>query len=975
MIVENGADSSATRVRYPLISKRLRKRSAVLTLIGLLLVCALGLSHVFHKFTGADAPKCRSIYMYPSYARIDGFDTRYTKLAKKYHIYLYREQGKDNAPLHGDEIQLDGIPVLFIPGNAGSFKQARSIAAASADMYFDSKSSIENSFTKNLDFFTADFNEDFTAFHGQTMIDQASFLNDAINYILSLYSQSNAYKNSNRTLPKSVIIVGHSMGGIVARLIPTLPNHIKESINSIITLSSPHAAAPVTFDGDILRIYERINTHWRSSMDDTNSFFRNNVSVISITGGILDGILPADYTDVKGIIPESNGFGTFTTTIPEVWTPIDHLAIVWCDQLRHVIAKYLLETVNDDLSTKTSDLDARLRLARNLFLSGLEPVTHQDKLLDTNLLDMSSNFKNPISINEDGTFWFNKSNPMKNDFIFDISGNDKLQFQLLTSLHDIELLFCRTKDNKDCIQGSSSLSKIPRSSSATQYPTDSSWGSGLSPFRFISLNSTDLRGFETILLRNTITNNDDFLIVTIGNENNRMISNINPWEISMSHFQKSLDFLTSFTKTVSFPKLWSSLISYRLNVIFSEREDSSFNPLVRQYVNTQYESKWHLFPSSGSHDINMHNIRPFISVDDTSDKSLNLMFFAPPGQELRIKLSINWLLTFKMLFIRFRLAIASIPISLIALTLSYQFYYFTSDTSKFISFETALTNIVCRYSILILGFLSVTPLLSDCKILLRLLYLLDPTSLNNPVLNDHTITNSYMLGLREPFTWWIGPLFFTISVATLFLLTRIFNILELVAVKTAKLVSDYIPVPLHSNSEAPSRKYMIFSTRQLVGICFLFLLVMYYVPYQFAFLVISLIQIWTCVRLAILNYYEPSKYNNAHNFNMSFLILTIFMIPINAPIVVVFFRNIAIRWETAFRSHHNFLAIAPSLLLILRNSQFKLPVIKSKHNWLIVVTLSAYLSFYSFTYGIRNLYWVYHLYNILNGVFFVLTLM
>lgn len=132
---------------------------------------------------------------------------------------------------------------------------------------------------------------------------------------------------------------------------------------------------------------------------------------------------------------------------------------------------------------------------------------------------------------------------------------------------------------------------------------------------------------------------------------------------------------------------------------------------------------------------------------------------------------------------------------------------------------------------------------------------------------------------------------------------------------------------------------------------------------------------WNCMKLAVFTNRNNAKYSNIHNYNVSFLMLTIFMIPINAPIVVVFLRNFAIRWETAFRSHHNFLAIAPTLLLTLRNSQCNIPIIKNRMNWLIVVSILGYLSFYSFMYGIRNLYWVYHISNILNGVLFFLTIL
>ena len=85
---------------------------------------------------------------------------------------------------------MKGVPVLFIPGNAGSYKQVRPIAAEGATYFHDvlrHDPAAINAGVRNLDFFTVDFNEDITAFHGQTMLDQAEYLNEAIAYILSLY--------------------------------------------------------------------------------------------------------------------------------------------------------------------------------------------------------------------------------------------------------------------------------------------------------------------------------------------------------------------------------------------------------------------------------------------------------------------------------------------------------------------------------------------------------------------------------------------------------------------------------------------------------------------------------------------------------------------------------------------------------------------------------------------------------------------
>ncbi|CDO96487.1 unnamed protein product [Kluyveromyces dobzhanskii CBS 2104] len=968
------ADDSG-RIRYPTLSKKLRKRTTLVTAVGIILFGFVVFTHIFHKFSGSDTPKCRSIYMYPSYARIDGFDHRHTKLAKKYHIYLYREQGKDREPIHGEEIQLDGIPVLFIPGNAGSFKQARSIAAASANIYFDRRSSLQNSHSKNMDYFTADFNEDLTAFHGQSMLDQAVYLNDAVRYILSLYSQSSVYKESQRPLPKSVILLGHSMGGIVARLMPTLPNHVPESVNTMLTLSSPHAVPPVTFDGDILKLYDRINSFWGTSMSDADSFFRNNMSVISLTGGILDDILPADYTSVKSTIPATNGFSTFTTTIPEVWTPIDHLAIVWCDQLRHVIAKYLLEIVNDLTESKTLNLSARMKLGRKFFLSGLETATNADKLAGTSSGIPLFDYDNFTSVPQEQLLELNSPELFTKEYRFDVFKSVDSRFELLTSLTNYKVFFCNDKLGKSCINGLFSFSKVPHSSDGLRFPTDSSWGESIPPFRFISLDSSVLHDFEMIVLQSSEGTKKDFVLAKYSNETSEQVITDGLWRLSFFPSKITLQDSTSFIRTLSFPNLWSSLISFTLETYFLNPKDNKFKPFLRQFVNSTFETKWHLLDPSTSHEINTHNISPFIPVEDTDDKSLELMFFIPPGEEIRLELSVNWKLTLKMLYIRFRLAILSFPISIIALVSSYQFYYYRSPDSKFISFDAALVNILNNHGIILLLFLAVSPFIINNKIILSLLSILDSLLLGKHRVHSQYLENNYILGLRETFAWWLGPLFFVISVALLFLILRIINVLEFAVIKVSSTVTSRSGVMPSVTNNAAQKFFFSFNSRQIIGICLISLGVMFYIPYQFAFIIVSSVQIWNCMKLAILTNENVTDYSNLHNYNVSFLLLTIFMIPINVPIVVVFLRNFAIRWETAFRSHHNFLAIIPTLLLILKNSQCKIPLIKNKFNWILTISILGYLSFYSLIHGMRSIFWVFHIYNILNGVLFLFTIL
>lgn len=516
------------------------------------------------------------------------------------------------------------------------------------------------------------------------------------------------------------------------------------------------------------------------------------------------------------------------------------------------------------------------------------------------------------------------------------------------------------------------MSKIPRSTSETEFPTDSSLGSKLSSFKFLESNNLILEKYDLIYLEKVETRNDDFILAEVKTSRETTVVDNGPWSLLFSNLELKAN-ADSISAHFKFPKLWSSLISYRLKLNFEEGIESNFKPLVRQFIENQFETKWLLYPSNESHDINMHNVSPFIPFDDTIDSSLNLMVLKPPNIKITLNLSINWSLTFKMLLIRYRLAIASFPISVIAMVLAYQFFYYQNAGSKFISFDSALTNILNKYGALITLILSFSSPIINNKMILRFLFFIDPVSLNQPELNKHTWSNYYLLGLRESFMWWLPAFFFIISVALLFLLLRFINAMEFLAFHLWKLLNTYKELDL-SQTEERSNIIWLFNKRQMIGICILFICVIFYIPYQFAFLIVSSLQIWSCLKTSILNQLNQSKYSNIHNFNTSFLMLTIFMIPINAPIVVVFLRNFAIRWETAFRSHHNFLAIAPTLLLTQRSLQLRVPSFSSRTNWLIVLILLSYMSFYSVIYGIRNLYWVYHLYNILNGILFIFTI-
>ncbi|CAI4061968.1 hypothetical protein SUVZ_06G0280 [Saccharomyces uvarum] len=971
-----------------MVKKKLYTYNAF-SILGIICICSVLLISLLKPFDGADAPQCRSIYMYPSYARIDGFDKRYTPLAHKYHLYLYREQGVDKEPLNGDELQLDGIPVLFIPGNAGSFRQSRSIASACSKLYFDinTRATLNNENLRNLDFFTADFNEDFTAFHGKTMLDQAEYLNDAVRYILSLYETTPNYPHP---IPESVIMVGHSMGGIVSRVMLTLKNHIPGSIRSILTLSSPHAASPVTFDGDILKLYKNTNEYWRDQLSHNDSFFSKNISLVSITGGILDTTLPADYASVEDLVSLNNGFTSFTTTIPEVWTPIDHLAIVWCKQLREVIAHLLLESIDASKPEKVKPLDERLQIAKKILLSGFEDYASVNSKLNypqENLQEFGGNFFSdfstlaindvldiPMSNLEKWEDDYTKINIPKNT-----SSMEYLQFMLLTSLDMPMVYFCEKSKNLSCITAEDSILTVPRSSQHTQFAADSSFDEDKNPFKVISVGKKLLQKYDFLMIsrptyhefseQETNGSNDGFLLASLSNESSVQVSHTTPSQILL--FGETLRLNgADIEQIISFHNLWDSLLSYKLKTKVKGNDKSIpasealFQPFLRQWVYEPFESKWHLNILNQDIDINMHNVAPFIPLNESESRSLQLSFFIPPGMSLEAKMTINWCLTLKMLFIRYRLALASFPVGFIALVLAYQFYWY-NKTSEFPSFDATLSQILKKHGIFMMFALFLASPIVNNKLVQRILYFLDPVGLNYPFLlsEKHMHANFYYLGIRDWFMSSIGLLFGIMTIGLLALVSKILNAFESsITLLQRKLQGG--------DTEAKERVNIIeskvYGKGRLLASIFLLLLIFFYIPYQMAFIITLVIQIATCVRIALLQPSNDAQKTNLLNFNMTLLMLLLFVSAINIPIVIVFLHNVAIRWETSFRSHHNILAVAPIIFLVGNNSVFKMPKsvsIKSLDGAITVVVF-VYTALFSFIYGIRNLYWIHHLVNI-----------
>jgi glycosylphosphatidylinositol deacylase len=340
---------------------------------------------------GQGAGSCRMSFMSPSYLHLSGFGREFTRLGNgPWGLYLYREAGWDEDPAphpsqaggeKADKLHLSGTPVLFVPGNAGSFRQVRSLAAAASRTWYEVPGVPRRSVAGRgngaapLDFFTLDFNDDFSAFHGQTLLDQAEYTADCVRYILSLYAHHEDDPPDHREKrpdPTSVIVVAHSMGGIVARAAVLSRNYQSGSISTMVTFATPHLVPPVTVDGGVDRVYRAVNSYWREAyglaplssaavhaaaagVSLISPSFRRppseelaNMVLVSLSGGLSDLTIASESVSLLSLLPSasSNGFTVFTTAIPGVQTPIDHLAILWCQQLMYKVAEGLLAVVD-----------------------------------------------------------------------------------------------------------------------------------------------------------------------------------------------------------------------------------------------------------------------------------------------------------------------------------------------------------------------------------------------------------------------------------------------------------------------------------------------------------------------------------------------------------------------------------------------------------------------------------------------------
>ncbi|XP_059640076.1 GPI inositol-deacylase isoform X2 [Cornus florida] len=349
---------------------------------------------------------CIMTYMYPTYIPISSPKN----VSAKYGLYLYHE-GWQKVDFDEQVKKLSGVPVLFIPGNGGSYKQLRSLAAESdrayqggplrRTFYLEASLMLEegevsmdvagfplpNQYDYMLDWFTVDLEGEHSAVDGWILEENTEYVVYAIHKILDQYKESRDARVRegaaiSGNLPTSVILVGHSSGGFIARAAVVHPYLRKAAVNTVVTLASPHQSSPVALQPSLGHYYSHINREWRKGYEVQTSRNGHYVSdpplshvvVISISCGTSDYKVRSKMELLDGIVPPTHSLVISTSSMKNVWSTMEHDAILWCNQIAVQVSHALLSLIDSKTGQPFSDPRHRLAIFTKMLGSGIPQI-------------------------------------------------------------------------------------------------------------------------------------------------------------------------------------------------------------------------------------------------------------------------------------------------------------------------------------------------------------------------------------------------------------------------------------------------------------------------------------------------------------------------------------------------------------------------------------------------------------------------
>jgi hypothetical protein len=122
-----------------------------------------------------------------------------------------------------------------------------------------------------LQYYALNFGENDAALHGANILKQAVYLNDALRKIHEVHTamattalsrdkkNKKNKKNKKASARLKVAVVGHSLGGLVARVAVLLENHPRCLVNNLVMLSTPNVAPAHAMDPSLSTLMDITN--------------------------------------------------------------------------------------------------------------------------------------------------------------------------------------------------------------------------------------------------------------------------------------------------------------------------------------------------------------------------------------------------------------------------------------------------------------------------------------------------------------------------------------------------------------------------------------------------------------------------------------------------------------------------------------------------------------------------------------------
>ena len=320
-----------------------------------------------------------------------------------YRLYRYVFSGSGRAVGGGFR-----LGVLCVHGHGGGYKQFKAIAGALKEQMVD------------LEVFSVDFSEEFSAFSAKILERQGRFVSISISAVEQFMRRM---YESEEKIP--LALLGHSMGGVSIRKALVEKGMDKMNVIHVSTLSSPHLQPVLTNNYDFDNFYRELNQQW----GDMFSSRFGNLTFISFTGGVLDVQIEPWTTDIRGIVPASNGMTVYSTSIPQYWSSLGHNEILYCPRFVALFARQFGDLFSSQGGSSVKAVKERIDSFKKTYSSRFKEMFHCagkglcPHVVAINELKFRSGFE---KLNDFG--WFSKrlSSSSKGEsiyFLFDLSAS------------------------------------------------------------------------------------------------------------------------------------------------------------------------------------------------------------------------------------------------------------------------------------------------------------------------------------------------------------------------------------------------------------------------------------------------------------------------------------------------------------------------------------------------------------------------